>query len=401
MTKKAYLHSTRHPCTENAMNLNKLKRWFSGNEWEVTRKPSEADVIVVSTCGFSKEQEDYEIDTIAKLGQIRKPGCELVVMGCLPEINRERLKQVFNGPTVPTASLDRFDEILDLPRSIASFDSHTISGDEYDSDPRISFFVRTRKWFERHSWIPFLRVPKILYTVPSEKWFCIRCAMGCTGNCSYCGIKHAHGPYRSEPLESIVRQARDGLARGFREIALTGEDLGAYGVDTGQTLADLLNALVAIPYRFKINIRFIDPYWLIRLGEALMPAFRSGKINAFCCPAQSGSDRILKLMNRRYTFEELKKSVNRVARETGVDMISTNIIVGFPGETRYDLHETMRLIDEVAFGMYMVFRYEDRPGTEASRLAGKTDRHEMDSRYSEVHRACVRKHAKLILGMEP
>lgn len=401
MAKKAYLHSTKHPCTENAMNLNQLKRWFSGNDWEVTRKPSDADVIIVSTCGFSREQEDYEIDTIAKLGKIRKPGCELVVLGCLPEINRERLKQVFDGPIVPTASLDRFDQILDLPRSINTFDNHTVSGEEYDSDPRISFFVKARHWFERHRWLPFVKVPKILYTVPSEKWFCIRSAMGCTGNCSYCGIKHAHGPYRSEPLEDIVRQARDGLSRGYREIALTGEDLGAYGVDRGETLADLLNALVAIPYRFKINIRFIDPYWLIRLEDSLMPAFRSGKINAFCCPAQSGSDRILKLMKRGYTFENLKKSVNSVVRSTGVDLISTNIIVGFPGETRDDLRETMRLIDEVAFGMYMVFKYADRPGTEASTLSGKIAFREMEFRFGQVHGACVRKHGRLLLGMKP
>ncbi|PKK90325.1 MAG: hypothetical protein CVV64_10180 [Candidatus Wallbacteria bacterium HGW-Wallbacteria-1] len=391
--KKAYLHATKHPCTENAMNLNLLRRWFGGNDWEMTSDPSNADVIVVSTCGFSREQEDYEIGVIAKLGKIRKPDARLVVLGCLPKINRERLEGVFRGDTVPTDKIEKMDEILDLPKKTWEFENHTVSREEYSTDPRISRFFNIRRKLEiLGDSLPFINVPPVLFTVPSERWWCVRCAMGCTGNCSYCGIRHAHGPFRSEPVDEIISQVKQGLQRGHGEIALTGEDLGGYGVDIGTDLADLLAEIVSLPGDFAVNIRFIDPYWLIRLRDKLMPVFATGKIKAFCAPAQSGSNRILKLMNRRYSYEELKDTVNAIVRNTPVDLVSTNIIVGFPGETRDEIAESMRLIRDIDFGMYMIFRYEDRPGTVASGLPGKISEAEKEKRYQILHRRAVIKH---------
>ena len=129
--KKAYLHATKHPCTENAMNMNVLKRWFGTNEWEMVEDPKTADVIIVSTCGFSKSQEDYEIETIRRLGQEKKNGCELIVLGCLPKINKERLQKVFQGETVPTEDITKFDTLLNLPHKTTEFDNHYVSADEY------------------------------------------------------------------------------------------------------------------------------------------------------------------------------------------------------------------------------------------------------------------------------
>lgn len=397
MPKKVYFHSTKHPCTENAMNLNLLKRWYSANDWEVTRDPAEADMVIVSTCGFSKEQEDYEIETIRELGRIKKEGCELIVAGCLPQINRERLSQVFSGRSVPTSDIGRFEDIMGFGKKMAGLENHFVSQDEYDTDPKIRLFFRARKFFERLEFIPFVRVPRVLYTVPSEKWYCIRCAMGCTGNCSYCGIKNAHGPIKSEDLKGILVQAKRGLELGYRELALTGEDLGGYGADKKMNLADLLNELVCLPGNFSINLRFIDPYWLYRLRDRLVPSFRTGKVKAFCSPAQSGSNRILGLMNRRYTFEQVRDTVNFMTQKTRVGMISTNIIVGFPGETDEEFAESLRLISDVDFTMYMVFRYEERPNTKAASLPGKVPAAEVERRYRIAHAAAVKKHIKKLL----
>lgn len=396
--KTVYFHSTRHPCTENAMNLNVLKRCSEANEWVVTKDPDQADVIVVSTCGFSLEQEEYELETIRKMGLRKKPGCELIVAGCLPEISKEKLQAVFNGPTVPTDDISRFDQLMGFEKSVAEFDNHHVSEAEYDADPRIHRFFRARRLCEKlGQWLPGIRVPRVLWTVPSEKWWCVRCAMGCTGNCSYCGIRHAHGKLRSEPMDKLVEEVMSGVRRGYREIALTGEDLGGWGVDIGSSLAELLDRLMCQPGNFAINLRFVDPYWLCRLKPRLHAAFRTGRIRAFCAPAQSGSNRILKAMNRRYTFELVKDTVNWAVR-TGVGMISNNIIVGFPGETEEDLEQSLRLIHEVDYGMHMVFRYEDRPGTKASQLPDKIPAAEIERRYAIVHREVLRAHRKRLFG---
>lgn len=393
-TKKAYLHGTKHPCTENAMNMNVLRRWFGTNEFEMITDPKIADVIVVSTCGFSKEQEDYEIETIRQLGVDKKEGCELIVLGCLPQINKERLQEVFQGNTVPTDDISGFDDILNLPAKISEFENHYVSAEEYSTDPKISFFFRARRFFEKLECLPLIKVPKILYTVPSEKWWCVRCAIGCTGNCSYCGIKNAHGKFKSDPIEKIVREAEAGIKKGYKEIALTGEDLGGYGCDIKTDLAQLLKEVTSLPGDFEVNIRFIDPYWLIRLIDDLMPIFETGKIKSFCAPAQSGSDRILKLMNRRYTFDSIKKTINTIMDKTKVKMISTNIIVGFPGETEEEFQESLRLVHEVKYGMYMNFPYEDRPGTKATEFTDKISEEEKQRRFKIVQKASIRQHGK-------
>ncbi len=397
--KKVYVGVTQHPCTENAMNSNLLKRWFEANGWEVTRRSSEADIVIVSTCGFSRSQEDYEIDEIRKKTADKKPGAELIVVGCLPEINRERLRKEFNGVCISTKDIMKFNEHLNLPKRLEELDNHFVSSEEYEANPHIAFWVKARMELERwNKKVPFIKVPRVLFTTPSTSWFCIRCATGCTGNCSYCGIRHAQGFIESTPIDDIVRQAEKGLAMGYKEIALTGEDLGGYGVDRKQDLADLLNELVKLKGDFEINLRFIDPYWLLRLFDKLQFSFNSGKVKSFCVPAQSGSDRILKAMCRRYTFSEIKSGVNDTLRFTKVKMISTNIIVGFPGETEEDFRDSLRLVREVDFSLFLIFPYEERPGTPAATLPSKIPEEVKQRRFQKIYRMAVRKQVKHFLG---
>ena len=192
--KTFHLQAAKHPCTENAMNMNLLRRWFVGNEWKSVDDPAEADVIIVATCGFSQEQEDYEIELIERLGKDKKDDCKLIVLGCLPRINKERLDTVFQGDTVKTDSVSKFDDLLQLRHKTREFHNHLVSHSEYASDRKMSLYFRIRRFFE---WLPLVSVPRVFYTVPSEKWWCVRCAMGCTGDCSFCGTKHAEFPFKS------------------------------------------------------------------------------------------------------------------------------------------------------------------------------------------------------------
>ena len=397
--KQVYVGVTQHPCTENAMNSNLLKRWFAANGWEVTTRAGEADIVIVSTCGFSKEQEDYEIEEIRRRTVEKKPSAELIVVGCLPDINKERLRREFNGVCISTKDILKFNEHMDFAVKLEDLDNNFVSADEYEANPKVAFWVKARMAFEKwHKRLPFIHVPRVLFTTPSPSWFCIRCASGCTGNCSYCGIRHAQGFIQSVSIDRIVRQAEKGLALGYKEIALTGEDLGGYGVDRKETLAQLLNELVKLRGDFEINLRFIDPFWLLRLFDDLQPAFNSGKVKSFCVPAQSGSDRILKSMRRRYTFSDIKSGVNDTLRFTKVKMIATNIIVGFPGETEEDYRDSLRLIREVDFSLYLIFPYEERPETPAALLPNKISPEVKERRFVKMHRLAVRKHARHFLG---
>jgi len=392
--KRFHLHAATHPCTENAMNLNLLRRWFQGNGWLDETDPTRADVVVVCTCGFSQAQEDEEIGLIERLEATKRPDAERVVLGCLPRINARRHARVFTGHSVITDRVGDFDDLFALPKPIAEFHNHFVSHDEYATDPKMSRFFRFRRFCERFDWLPLVRVPRVFLTVPSERWWCIRCSMGCTQDCSYCRTKHAAFPFKSEPVDSVLAQVREGVAAGFAEIALTGEDLGGYGTDIGSSLDELLRAILDVPGDFCVNLRYIDPVWLIALHEQLMPVFATGRIRAFCAPIQSGSDRVLSLMNRPYGFEAVKRVVNEVVRTTPVGLISTNLIVGFPTETEDDVEATLRVVSEIDFGMYQVHRYEEHQDSASAALAPKIPADEIERRFRRVYRAAVRKHAR-------
>lgn len=397
MKKQVYLHSTHHPCTENAMNLNLLKRVCHANGYNVTKDPRKADYLVIATCGFSQEEEDLELKVITELNKQKKNSARLVVTGCLPLLSKKRVDKVFHGEHVEVTKIDKFNEIMDFNLKTEEFDNNFISEEEYDTDPEIYDFVKIKNKIEKFTFLPFVKVPKTIYPVPSKEWFIIRVSMGCTENCTYCGIKHVHGFTKSTPIDSVIEQAKKGIAKGYKVISLSGEDPGSYGADIDTNIAVLLEELLRLPGDFDINLRYISPNWLIKLKNELIPLFKTGRITNFGTPIQSGSNRILKLMNRRYDIEEVKETVNYVMRNTKVGMISTNIIVGFPGETEEDFKETLKIFKEIDFGMYMVFRYTDRPGTKASELPDKVPIKEIERRFKKINWKKNKKHLKITL----
>ena len=397
MKKQVFLYSTHHPCTENAMNLNLLKRVCHANGYDVTKDPRKADYLIVATCGFSQEEEDLELKVITDLDKQKKNSARLVVTGCLPSLSKKRVDEVFHGEHVEVTKIEKFNDIMNFDLQTDAFDNNFISEEEYDTDPEIYDFVKIKNRLEKLTFLPFIKVPKTIYPVPSKKWFIIRVSMGCTENCSYCGIKHVHGFTKSTPVESVVEQAKKGIAQGFKVISLSGEDPGSYGVDIGSNIANLLEELLRLPGNFDINLRYISPNWLIKLKDDLISLFNTGRIINFGTPIQSGSNRILELMNRRYDIEEVKETVNHVMEKTKVGMISTNLIVGFPGETEKDFEETLNIFKEVDFGMYMVFRYTDRPGTKASQLPDKVPVKEIERRFKKINRERNKKHLKITL----
>jgi MiaB/RimO family radical SAM methylthiotransferase len=395
--KKVYLYSTHHPCTENAMNLNLLKRFYTANHWEVTPDPSQADYVIVATCGFSQQEEDTELAILKKLGAKKKKGARLVVTGCLPMISQRRVAEVFDGDYVHVSDLSKFDDLMAFDYKTSDFDNNFVSAAEYDTDPEIHDFVKIRNRLERFSRLPLVRLPAPLYPVPTTAWFVIRVGMGCTENCSYCAIKHAHGFTKSEPMVSIMTQAERGLALGYRTICLSGESPGSWGVDIRSNIVVLLEALLGLHPDLKINLRYISPVWLIKLRKELKPLFATGRITHFCTPIQSGSNRVLERMNRPYTVEKVKETVNDIMQHTKVAMISTNMIVGFPGETEEDFNQSLKALREIDFGMYMVFRYSERTGTKAATLTGKLTADQIESRYAVMNRLKDRRHLKLAL----
>lgn len=363
----AILHSG-HPCTELLLDLARVRDWMKqGNHVEFT-DPSLVDVVFVSTCAFNQEYEEDGVRQITEARKLADPEARIVVIGCLPPINPDRFAELAGVEALPPQEMHRLAEWFPADADFSSSTGRQVALDGYLRNDHFMAGIRLKGFFQRFGkWLP-LAMPRWLDTVPMPDWFFVRAGTGCAGNCSYCAIRRSRGHIVSAPLEKIVQQVEEGVRTGHHDIALAGDDMGCWGSDRGSHLGELLDALVSLPGDFKLHIRFVEPYWLIRHMERLIPAFNSGRIHGFCMPLQSGSQRILHAMNRNYKISDAIAAAEYVMHETRVSSISSIVMVGFPGETAEDFARSYALLERSSIPLYQVLKYEGRPGTPSESL---------------------------------
>jgi tRNA-2-methylthio-N6-dimethylallyladenosine synthase len=185
-------------------------------------------------------------------------------------------------------------------------------------------------------------------------------------------------------IEDVVADARAGLCEGHREILLLATDLGAYGRDRGTTLPALLHELVGMPGDFSLGLRNVQPRHLFDMMPALQDVLRTGRIGVVLSGALSGSNRILGLMKRGYRIEEFRKAVEAIKRASPCTRITTQIIVGFPGETDEDFEESIRLVRDGTVDAFVPYAFEASPGTEAAGMSDPVPQHVVTRRYRRL-----------------
>ncbi len=197
-------------------------------------------------------------------------------------------------------------------------------------------------------------------------------AQGCTSGCAYCFSRLARGPIASVPIDAIASRAADAVARGVRELRLTGLDTAAWGFDrpTSGGLADVVRAVARVPGDFRIRVGMMSPQRLLGALDDYLSALAEPKVFRFLhLPVQSGSDRVLAAMRRGYTVTDFERVVASARTRFPELHLATDVIVGYPGETEEDHAATERLLDAVAPETVNVTRFSARPGTPAARLA--------------------------------
>lgn len=367
-----HVFNSAHPCTELVLDVTLIKRYLFAAGHIETNDPAAADAIIVSTCAFNVEYEQDAVDNIKKAKAAAKSDAKIIVCGCFSKINPSRFGEVEGVIALPPSEMNRIEKLFPSPTPLERISANLINGSEYAANKTFMAGIRLKKIFNTLGKIfSFVRTPDFLDTVPMPDWFMIRGASGCLGECSYCAVKRARGSVRSVPRDVIIAQVRDAVARGYSEISFAGDDMGCYGADCGSSLPELLGDVLKAGDNFRVNIRFIEPVWLLRHFDALMPIFRTGRISSFCAPLQSGSQKILNAMRRRYRISDAVAAINYVARETRVKSISSIVMVGFPGETREDFMLSYELINRADIALYQALRYEGRPGTLSETLENK------------------------------
>ncbi len=308
--------------------------------YEVCSSVDEANLIIVNTCAVRSETESRILKRLSELRRILEGrNCRVVVCGCLARVRPASILEVFpDAILLDPNSIERISEVLSLePGSFVFSD------------------VPTREV------LPEFR-GGLRYVVPI--------ATGCRGNCSFCIDKVARRVVRSYDKSLIVERVRRAVERGAREIFLTAQDAAVYGIDRGYTLVELLEAIDRIEGRFFVRVGMMEPSEVMRILDGLLDVFkRSEKLYRFFhIPLQSGDDRVLKLMNRRYSVAEYVELIRRIRRELPDASIVTDIIVGFPGEDEEAFENTCKVVRELKFDKVHVARYTPRPFTLGSTM---------------------------------
>lgn len=194
---------------------------------------------------------------------------------------------------------------------------------------------------------------------------------GCENYCAYCIIPFVRGRCRSKEKDKVVKEITNLVNNGYKEIVLTGIHTGSYGIDLGIKFSDLIEELLEIPGLERLRISSIE---ITELDDKFFKLLENKKLcNHLHVPLQSGSEKILKLMNRKYTKEEYKKQIDKIRKARPNISITTDVIVGFPNETESDFEECLNFCKEIDFAKIHVFPYSKRNGTKAARISGHID----------------------------
>ncbi len=326
---------------------------------------AEADVIIINTCGVKDPTEQkilFRLDSLKN----RK----VVVTGCLPLIRRDLVNKY---PNFSFLSPDKEYRITEAIK-------------EHVVDLEI---LQKPKFIHKH-----FRFNPLIEIVPIS--------LGCTGSCTYCATKFARGHIRSYPISEIVEQVKFAVSTGAKEIWITSQDTGAYGIDIGTSLPSLLKKILnSVEGEYYIRIGMMNVDHAMRIFDDLIKIYENPHIFKFLhLPVQSGSDDVLIHMHRNYSVEDFIDLVNIFRAHFPLSTLSTDMIVGYPTETDNDFQMSVELIKRVLPDVVNVSKFSPRPGTLASKLKKLNTKilKERSRILSEVGRSASFERNKLWMG---
>ncbi len=347
---KVYLEA--YGCSQNIAETNMLGQAMG----EIVSRSEEADVILIGTCVVIEHTENRMVRRIKELKKYRK---KVVVYGCLPSARKELLDM--DVVPIATWEFERAGEILNL-----------------DKSPMDEVFI----------WDAVATIP---------------IANGCLGQCTYCITRLARGRVKSRNKEWILRLVKKALEQGAVEIRISAQDTAAYGRDIGTNLAELINSITSLSGKFYVRVGMMEPRETLRILPELIDAYSNPKVYKFLhLPVQSGDNDILHRMNRGYKVEDFVKIVRNFRQRFPGMTLSTDIIVGFPGENDKSFENTMKLIKEIKPEILNITRFSPRPKTPAYKWKRPSTNKvkEWSQKLAALHMENMQKRFESMLGKE-
>ncbi|MCX6817434.1 MAG: tRNA (N(6)-L-threonylcarbamoyladenosine(37)-C(2))-methylthiotransferase [Candidatus Aenigmarchaeota archaeon] len=313
-------------CTASQARSEIMEGALAANQMAMVKHPARADVILLNTCIVKTPTENRIRDRIKSLVK-KYPHKTLVIAGCATDVGFFRNI----APNALFLSSHKPEEVTKL------------------------LLKKTNEKTGKMRKNPLVGITEI--------------SSGCLGKCSYCIVRLARGELKSKSPDEIIAEVERALADGCMEIWLTSQDNSCYGFDIESNLAGLLEKIAKLDGKFRIRVGMMNPSHAKPILKRLLKAYASKKVYKFVhIPVQSGSDKILKSMGRGYSAGEFEKLVDAFRHAFPLVTLSTDVIVGFPGETGGNFEKTLKLIERIKPDIVNVSKFGARPGTIAARM---------------------------------
>lgn len=323
-------------CKVNIYESELVTSLLKENNYEIVNFGDKADIYIINTCSVTNESDKKSRKMINRARK-NNSAAIIVVMGCYSQLNASEI-----DADIVIGNKDKSKVVELLDQYIKEKESKKII---YDLT-KVEFEKMEINNFESHT-RAFVKIED-----------------GCNAFCSYCIIPYARGRIRSKAFDDVIKEVTNLVNKGYKEIVLTGIHTGKYGTDIGSSLEELLYELVKIPNIYRIRLSSIE---INEITEGIRKLIKDNKVMAkhLHIPIQSGSNKILKLMNRRYNREEFITMINSLKEIEDISL-TTDLIVGFPGEEEADFKETLDALKQIGFTKIHTFPYSKRKGTPAS-----------------------------------
>jgi MiaB-like tRNA modifying enzyme len=318
-------------CSLNVSETQQINGFLIEHGFLQVKDFAKADFIIINTCSVKQATEQRMLSRIKLLLREKKSSAKLIVTGCLASAQHEMIAKI--SP-----------ELIVLDTSLSSLCN--------------ALGVREKNFS-----------PEVPAVKQKELISIIAVSTGCLGSCTYCSARLARKELHSYSIESVLAGFRSALESGSCEIWITSQDLGCYGFDIGTNLPLLLKEILKIPGKYRIRLGMMNPNHFKKIKKELMLLFKDERLYKFLhLPLQSGSNKILKSMNRKYSIKEFVDCVNYARKIIPNITLSTDIIVGFPNETKKDFAQTLSVLKKTRPDVVNISRFGKRRGTIAEKL---------------------------------
>ena len=365
VTDSVYLSNCGRTCEMSANGFGRILAYLRLNGISISASLAEARTVLINACCVipgKRENVAGMLQAALENGHVQT----VIVFGCFAGIDRVESERVVY---VPSRDIEQLDNYFDHTVPIARAQVGTYHP---------SFF---RPYQRSHD--------------PSAQYVLI--AHGCQNHCSYCNIKFAKGATKSRPIQEIQQEIDHHLRSGHFLFVLLADDCGSYGTDIGTSIADLMGAILAQDPRISLRLHYLFPLTLIQYRDRFADLVATGRITYLNAPIQSGSQRVLELMNRRYDIETVLDTVEQFRALSPATWFYTHAIINFPTETEADFEATLKAVD--SFDEILLMDYFRNPMTAASRLP-EVDRGDRSRRLDRAQAFLARGEKGLLIGDE-